>query len=164
MTEQEFEQQLSAWAQAARAEMRNRLGGHYIPGKLKNLLKFKVGESRKTSSHYVGFNFRRYGVFVAYGVGRGWIRQGGTVVRGSRVKKGSALEKHLLSKGYTKKDVRDYVISGSSSNPRKPVDWFDSVLLDKVDELSAIAAEFYGDYSMDKLLEMVSRMTIEKKS
>ena len=36
-------------------------------------------------------------------------------------------------------------------------------LKQKIDELSAIAADFYGDYSMDKLFEMVRRMTIEKK-
>lgn len=164
MTEQEFKQLLSEWATLARAEMRNKLGSHYVTGDLKKKLKIRVGESRKTSSYFVGFNFLRYGVFVAYGVGRGWIRQGGTVVRGSRVKKGSALEKQLLSKGYSKKDVRDYVVGATGGTGRKPVDWFDSVLLSRTEELGDIAAEFYGDNSMEKLLEMVNRMTIRKNA
>lgn len=34
-------------------------------------------------AHAVAFKFVRYGVFVAYGVGNGYIRQNGRVVRGS---------------------------------------------------------------------------------
>ena len=33
----------------------------------------------------VAFKFLRYGVFVAYGVGNGYIHQGGAVVRGSTI-------------------------------------------------------------------------------
>ena len=86
-------------------------------------------------------------------------------MRGSRVKKGSDLEKQLRSKGYSKKDISSYVVGGSSSGEgRKPVDWFDSVLLSHMEELAAIAQEYYGDYSMDKLDEMVRRMTIRKET
>ena len=55
------------------------------------------------------------------------------------------------------------VVGGSSGEGRKPVDWFDSVLMQHVDELGNIAAEYYGDYGMERLLEMVNRMTIGKK-
>ena len=164
MTKQEYEALLVAWGERARLQMAQIVqGGTHGTGTLAKKLKVRVGESRKTSSHFVGFKFQRYGVFVAYGVGRGWIRQGNVVVRGSRVKKGSELEAQLRSKGYSKKDIRDYVVGGSGGEGRKPVDWFDSVLMQHVDELGNIAAEYYGDYGMERLLEMVNRMTIRKK-
>ena len=52
---------------------------------------------------------------------------------------------------------------GADSQGRRPVDWFDSVLLKRVEELGDIAAAYYGDYGMGRLLEMVNRMTIGKK-
>ena len=52
---------------------------------------------------------------------------------------------------------------GADSQGRRPVNWFDSVLLKRVEELGDIAAAYYGDYGMDRLLEMVNRMTIGKK-
>lgn len=166
ITKEQYEQRLRDWAEKARSEMRSKIyKDTYGTGTLEKKLKVSVKESRRDSNHYIGFNFRRYGVFVAYGVGRGWVRQGGTVVRGSRVKKGSDLEKQLRSKGYSKKDISSYVVGGSSSGEgRKPVDWFDSVLLSHMEELAAIAQEYYGDYSMDKLDEMVRRMTIRKET
>ena len=65
--------------------------------------------------------------------------------------------------GYAKKDICDYVVRGSGGTGRKPVDWFDSVLKRRVEELGNIAAEYYGDNCMEELLEMVNRMTIAKK-
>ena len=148
----------------ARYAMRSKIsGGTHGSGTLEKKLKVSVKESRRDSNHYIGFNFRRYGVFVAYGVGRGWIRQGGAVVRGSRVKKGSDLEKQLRSKGYSRKDISSYVVGGSSSSEgRKPVDWFDSVLLSHMEELAAIAQEYYGEYCLEEIGNMFNRATIQK--
>ena len=55
--------------------------------------------------------------------------------------------------------VGKYLSTSTTTMP-----WFDSVLYSKVDELGDIAAEFYGDNCMEKLLEMLDRMTIRKKS
>jgi len=74
------------------------------------------------------------------------------------------MEAHLKSKGYSRRDIRKYVVGGSASgHERKPVDWFDSVLKQHMEELAAIAQEYYGDYSQEKLAEMIDRMTIGKK-
>ena len=165
MTKEEYEQKLQAWAEKARAEMRGKIhsGTYWGKGTLEKKLTVRVRENIREANHFIGFNFKKYGVFVAYGVGRGWVRQGDTVVRGSRVKKGSDLEKQLKSKGYSRKDIRDYVVGGNGGEERKPVDWFDSVLLSHMEELASIAQEYYGDYSMEKLDEMVRRMTISKE-
>ena len=106
---------------------------------------------------------KKYGVFVHYGVGRGWIRQGGTLVRGSRVKKGSVLEAQLKQRGYNSKDIKKYVVPASGGKGRHPVDWFDSVLRAEIQELADIAGEFYGDKAMERLEEMLSRMTLKGK-
>ena len=164
MTKDEFESGLHYWASKAAAEMRSKIsGGTHGSGHLEKKLKYDVKESRRESNHYIGFKFKKYGVFVHYGVGRGWVRQGNMVVRGSRVKKGSDMEAHLKSKGYSRRDIREYVVGGSANgHERKPVDWFDSVLKQHMEELAAIAQEYYGDYSQEKLAEMIDRMTIGK--
>jgi hypothetical protein len=46
---------------------------------------------------------------------------------------------------------------------RKPVDWFDSVLTNNIESLGDIAVEYYGDYALQRLAEMMRRMTITKK-
>lgn len=162
MTEAEFKSQLKDWGLGTRELMRQRLQGHGT-GALAKSIKVSVKESKKTETHIVGFKFNRYGVYVAYGVGRGWVRENGTVKRGSRVKKGSAAETLLKGRGYSKKDLRSYIIGGSGGKGRKPLEWFDGVLLSRTEELGDIAAEYYGDYSMEQLEEMVGRMTITKK-
>ena len=165
MTEEEFEKLLLSWGEMVRNDMRLRLGATHSSGDLAKNIKVSVGESQKTSTKYAAFNFNRYGVFVAYGVGRGWIRKGGQTVRGMKVKKGSELAEQLKKRGYSNRDIRSYVTGGGK--PRKPVDWFDSVLMDNVEMLADLASEYYGDYSMEQMLEkldeMINRMTIRKK-
>ena len=165
MTKEEFETLLRAWGDMVRNDMRQRLGSTHGSGDLAKNIKVSIGESRKTSTHFVGFKFNRYGVFVAYGVGRGWIRQDGQVVAGSRVKKGSELHEQLKKRGYSNRDIRKYAVGGGKS--RKSIDWFDSAIRDNVEMLADLASEYYGDYSMEqmveKLDEMINRMTIRKK-
>ena len=165
MTKEEFESPHHYWASNAAAEMRAKIsGGTHGSGHLEKKLKYDVKESRNESNHFIGVKVKQYGVFVHYGVGRGWVRQGNTVVRGSRVKKGSDMEAHLKSKGYSRRDIKVYGVVGSGSGrERKPVDWFDSVLKRHMEELASIAQEYYGDYSQEKLAEMIDRMTIGKK-
>jgi hypothetical protein len=164
MTKAQFEGELKSWGVGIRSVMQSNLSGHGT-GALAKSIKVSVKESNKTETHYVGFNFRRYGIFVAYGVGRGWTRENGSVVRGSRVKKGSVAEILLKHRGYSKKELRSYRIGANrgGGKGRKPLDWFDSVLTHNTESLGDIAAEYYGDYSMQKLTEMMHRMTITKK-
>lgn len=162
MTKEEFEGVIREWAKDARSEMRGILRSKtHGKGELQKI-SVSVREDRKTTTHYAGFGILRYGVYVAYGVGRGWIRQNGSVVRGSRVKKGSDLEAQLKKRGYTKKEIRKYAVGGGSGKGRKPVDWFDSVLIKNIGLLADAAADYYGDYSQGKMLDMLNRSTIKK--
>ncbi len=168
MTESEYELQLNAWGNATRSQMSGILSsGTHGSGYSQKSLKVQVRENRKSGGHWVGFKFPKYGVFVHYGVGRGWVRQGGTVVRGSRVKKNSEMWHQLKKRGYQTKEIAKYATStktiSKGGKGRKPLDWFDSVLKARINELADTAAEFYGDDSLKKLSEMLDRMTIEKK-
>lgn len=160
MTEAEFKSQLKDWGLGTRELMRQRLQGHGT-GALAKSIKVSVKESKKTETHMVDFKFNRYGVFVSNGVGRGWVRENGVVKRGSRVKKGSAAEALLKSRGYSDKDLRSYIIGGKGGKGRKPLDWHNGVLAMRTDELGDIAAEYYGDFSMEQLKDMVERMSIK---
>ena len=177
ITKSEFESMLRGWAEEVKLQMRDRLkAGTSGSGYLASELKTKVGESNHTVTHYIGFKFKKYGVFVHYGVGRGWVRQGNAVVPGSRVRKGSAvvpgsrvrkgskMEGVLQKKGYSRKDIKKHVVGSSGSGKsRNPVDWFDSVLKQHMEELATVAQDYYGDYSQEKLAEQLDRMTIGKK-
>ena len=164
MTEAEYEQRLSEWAEAAKRQMAAKLSsGTHGTGLLAKKIKFKIKEDRREGFHYVGFTFKRYGVYVEYGVGRGWVRHGGHVVAGSKVKEGSEIEHLLKKKGYSKEDIRSYVIRGSGGTGRHPVSWFDSTLMDNVESLADIAQEYYGFNCMEIIDSMISRMTIRKK-
>ena len=168
MTESEYELKLNQWAANAKTQMASILSsGTHGTGYSPKNIKVQVRDNRKTGGHWIGFKFPKYGVFVHYGVGRGWVRQGGTVVRGNRVKKGSEIWHQMKKRGYSTKELSKASIPVASNKPskgkgRKPLDWFDKVLKAHINELADIAAEFYGDDSREKLGEMLERMTIKK--
>ena len=167
MTESEYELQLNQWAANAKTQMASILSsGTHGTGYSPKNIKVQVRDNRKTGGHWIGFKFPKYGVFVHYGVGRGWVRQGGTVVRGNRVKKGSEIWHQMKKRGYSTKELSKTSIP-VASNPskgkaRKPLDWFDKVLKAHINELADIAADFYGDDCQEKLGEMLERMMIRK--
>ncbi len=79
---------------------------------------------------------------MAYGVGRGYVRMGGTVVRGS-------------------KNPKTKVKSGPLA--RRPKDWFDATLSREINGLADIAGEYYGDKSAQGVLDELDWLTIVKK-
>lgn len=166
MTESEYELQLNQWAANAKKMMASILSsGTHGTGYSPKNIKVQVRDNRKTGGHWIGFKFPKYGVFVHYGVGRGWVRQGNAVVRGSRVKKNSEIWHQMKKRGYSTKELSKASIPIASKKPgmgRKPLDWFDKVLKAHINELADVAAEFYGDDSREKLGEMLERMTIKK--
>ena len=68
----------------------------------------------------------------------------------------------LKKRGYTKKEINQYFIATSYDKPRKPLDWFDTVIRQGVEPLADIVIEYYGDYAMSDLLEVIRKATITK--
>lgn len=145
MTIQEFDIQLKTWGQSVKRDAAVKLSQHtHSSGKLQRI-NVRAGFSDKMSAHFVGFNFKRYGVFVAYGVGSGWVRQGGTVVRTARGPQKPA------------KYHPGYVLI------RKPLDWFDSSIDAHINQVSMLAANYYGDQAVQTTLDAMRRAKIIKK-
>lgn len=162
MTKEEFEGVIREWAKEARTEMRGILRSKtHGKGELRKI-GVSVVEDTKTTSHDAKFKILRYGVFVAYGVGRGWIRHNGTVMRGSRVKKYSEQWFQMRKKGYSTVEIKNHAVLGGGAKERKPVDWFDSVLVKRISLLADVASDYYGDMALGKMLDMLNRSTIRK--
>lgn len=71
------------------------------------------------------FRFERHGVFVHYGVGRGYQMQGGMVVRTAK--------------------------TPSTGNDRQPVDWFNAIIDANTPELANQIAQINGDLVVNSL-------------
>jgi hypothetical protein len=91
----------------------------------------------------IGFSFPYHGIALHFGVGRGYVRQGGTVVRKYSGKKTPSRT--------------------SSAIKRKPVNWLDSVIEREKDSLADLALKYYGDSAMRQVLETYDRLAISKK-
>lgn len=109
MTIDEFTTRLKAWGMEVKSAANTNLSVTHGSGELSRM-KVSASYNRSKDYHAVSFKFPRHGVFLEYGVGRGWISQNGKVVRGSHTHKGDAIYNQLLSKGYSGKEIRGYVV------------------------------------------------------
>lgn len=148
VTPEEFNQNVKLWSQKTRNQIVSvaprsdkERGGRHL----------KEGISYQTKQNYgvvwkTAFKFPKQGIYVHYGVGRGWTRSGGGVVRGK-------------SDSYTRK--KDYNITSSQTKGRTAIDWFNSVIKANIGELADHTQEYYGDEAMRKLLQEIDRMIIK---
>ena len=89
MTDEEFRKKLEEWSQKIHhgavqiitSETKAFSGG--LRGITEDTVVRNEGDQTRSYAR-VRFRFPRHGAYVHYGVGRGWIREGGTVVRGWR--------------------------------------------------------------------------------
>lgn len=140
---QQFNKQVRDWTIKVRGRIKSNApsSDHVSDNKLKNAIFYKlIHQSRDPEVSRVKFEFPRHGVFVHYGVGRGYARMGNSVVRVSR--SGSAV------KGTIK---------------RKPNDWFDVEIRAGLRDLAVIAQEYYGDWALDDMLNKMEKFTIQKR-
>lgn len=145
MSASEFNQRVKAWGETVRSRSLGTLVAetNVYSGELRSRLKSATNTARDDGlAHAVAFKFVRYGVFVAYGVGNGYIRQGGRVVRGS----------HDPNRNVKPGPIR-----------RRPVDWLDCNIEQQIQGLADIAANYYGDNAARDVLEQIDRVTIAKK-
>ena len=145
MSANEFNQRVKDWGETVRSRSLGKLVAetNVYSGELRSRLKSATNTARDDGlAHAVAFKFVRYGVFVAYGVGNGYIRQGGRVVRGS----------HDPNRNVKPGPIR-----------RRPVDWLDCNIEQQIQGLADIAADYYGDNAARDVLEQIDRVTIAKK-
>ncbi len=155
INEGEFNQRTMQWTMDVRSIFKANIKGKMSAkqtGELLSSVKSRISKSGGMLNR-IGFDFHRYGVFMAYGVGRGYVHTPGGVIRGMRS------DAHRKSKGREGKG--QFSLYGSGPLRRKPVDWFDSELPENVEKLADLIMEYYGDmYLINK--DTVTRLSIEK--
>ena len=108
MAREEFNASVKAWSRSIKDKSLSVLVSETksYSGRLQSRLKDILGLDCSTEeAESVAFKFMRYGVFVAYGVGRGSISVNGTVIRGHKLKAGSAGSEMLSRRGMTKREL-----------------------------------------------------------
>lgn len=138
---QEYNQQVKEWTQEMRRSLKRQISMMSSNGKkeLIRSLRYKTKVQDKEIVK-ISFEFARHGVFWHYGVGRGYIREGGKVIRGRNA---SDFEKILAAR--KNKQAGKVLFSGNASIKRKPREWFDPVYSTKIDSLGDIIANHRGD-------------------
>ena len=111
----------------------------------------------------LAFRFDPYGVFVHYGVGRGYVRENGIVKRGFRAVSNSIIYNKLYNDGYSTADLRKkkYVTS-SQEIKRNPVDFIDRYIDENIDALAKLAQDFYGDLAYKDVLQKFDKIKINR--
>jgi hypothetical protein len=153
MTVEAFNQQVKEWTFHIRKKALRRLrdatsGKSSGNGRrsLRSSFKYDCGELYST-----GFKFEYYLVFVHYGVGRGYIRQNGTVVRGHKDKR----FKNKFGRMAHTNDMRPVA--------RRSADWLDGEIRGSIDHLADIAQKYHGDKAAAEILNQKHKLLIDKQ-
>jgi len=185
MTPAEFSAQVRRWAAEIKLMAQASLAtGTHGSGRLRERLEaFVDSATHLTASmesdgvevpYKVKFGFDRYGVFRAYGVGRGWVRVGGALVRGFRARSESEIRNktwniyttELRRHGLSSREINTFKFldkSKGSGRVRTPLDWLDQHINRRINELADHVQEFYGDAAMRILLDEIGKIRIVKK-
>ncbi|MCD4681138.1 MAG: hypothetical protein K8S00_12205 [Bacteroidales bacterium] len=124
---EKLNQDVKAWSARTKAEIRSRIASLSQKGKGELVKSLRV----KYRKYYgmvdrITFTFDRHGVFLHYGVGRGYKREGGKVIR--------KIEK--LPEGLSPKVMR------------KPKDWLNPTLDSRFDSLTDLVQKYYADTAL----------------
>jgi len=145
MPPEQFNQKVLGWTIKTRSKMiRNApVGKERSNTQNQSLANSIVSRTKKYDNEIgrISFGFEKHGIYVHYGVGRGYIRQGDTVVRGSKK------NEKIKTTGFN----------------RKPNDWFDLEIKAGIKELAEISQEYYGDIALDKILKNMNKALIQKR-
>lgn len=179
MTAAEFNVQVRRWAGEIKAMAQATLatGTHGTGNLSERLAAFVDSATHLTASmesdgvevpYKVKFGFDRYGVFRAYGVGRGWTRIGGVAVKGfsgsSKRTKEEGIWGDLRRAGFRSKEIRGMkFFDEREGKPRTPLDWIDQHINRRINELADHVQEYYGDAAMKILLDEIGKIRIVKK-
>lgn len=162
MTTSEFNHKVRDWAFHVKNKMAQNVAVKTDgSGDLKTSLRFRQffhhGETER-----IGFDFKKHGVFVQYGAGRGYIVRNGHIVRGHRAT--DAQIKLLMQRGYSFHDARAVKYEYTDTTIRRhPKDWINQPIRDNISELADICGEYHGDKALQYVLQNFDKMLIGGK-
>ncbi len=184
LTAAEFNAQVRRWADEIKMMAQASLtAGTHGTGRLRDQLAAFVDTTKhagngehagEEAAYKVKFDFDRYGVFRAYGVGRGWVRMGGVLVRGFRARSDTEIRNkswnfyttELKRKGHSLREINTYKFLSKDNGKltvRTPLDWIDQHITRRIDELANYVQEFYGDEALRQMLKQFDKIKIVKK-
>lgn len=175
MTVQEFNLQVTKWAMKVRRAAKQTLATQtHSSGQLAfHLAQFIDKLGSQEPAYKVKFQFGRYGVFRAYGAGRGYVIVNGQIMRGVRVRSEreiklkvfNAVASRYVQKGFTTKQVNRLKLyeTGNDSIVRHPLDWIDIHIEQSIGNLADNVQEYYGDEAVRQIAESFGKMKIVKK-
>ena len=185
MTAAEFNAQVRKWADEIKSMAQQTLAtGTHGTGRLRDEMAAFVDKATHLTAsmendgvevaYKVKFGFDRYGVFRAYGVGRGWVRVNGVLTRGFRARSESEIRNktynvfttELSRQGYTMRDINTFKFLSQEKGTgkvRTPLDWLDQHINRRINELADHVQEYYGDVAMQTLLRELGKIRIVKK-
>lgn len=148
MTEGEFNELCKLWADKIRSLASTTLAKEtHSSLKLAMRLNRFVDSDKKTHVAYkIKFHFDRYGVFRAYGAGRGYKIIEGRIT----------LNRHPSEK-YAKRNPLDGKIK------RNALDWIDGHIEKNIQELAETVQDYYGDNALRTVLSEIDKMKIKKR-
>lgn len=159
ITPEQYTSQVQVWTVNVRHRMAR--NAPVASGTLRRSLESFV-DQKNGVAFKIRYNFERHGVFIHYGVGRGYIRVGNTVMPGRRLTK--AEQGQYRKRGDNKKDIAKLrVVYNDGSVRRTPFDWFDMEIKIGLSQLAEIAQDYKGDVAMRRILEQIDKATIQKK-
>lgn len=174
---QRFNEIVDEWANNIRkASAGSLLRGTHSSGKLRESLRAYTDKLSQDSPTYkVAFKFLQYGVFRAYGVGRGYILVNGIPVRGYRIrslkdireKRYNAAAMELANRGYTKAQINRSKYAYDNDGRavvRTPLDWIDRHVTISIPVLADAVQHYYGDAALRQLVNELTKSKIIKKN
>lgn len=140
-SKEQYNKEIREWSQEMRMALKRQIGSMSSKGKkeLVRSLRYKTKVQDKEIVK-IAFEFSQHGVFWHYGVGRGYIREGGKVVRGRNASK---FEKTLAAR--KNRQAGKVLTAGNAAIKRQPKEWFDPIYEKRIDSLGDILANHHGD-------------------
>lgn len=141
MTKKEHNSQVREWMLDMRRDLKRQIRMMTSSEKkeLVRSLRYRT-ESYDKIITKIAFQFAQHGVFWHYGVGRGYVREGGKVVRG---RNSTSVEKLVAAR---KNRVAGKVLNAENTAiKRQPKEWFDPIYEKRIDSLGDILANYHGD-------------------
>ncbi|WP_456088779.1 hypothetical protein [Parabacteroides sp.] len=159
ITVEQFNKQVKDWTFQVRGRAKGRLRqattGESSGKGLRTIspsFKSQYGEIYST-----GFKFSFYLVFIHYGVGRGYIRKGGSVIRGHR----GDNDKFRMYRGRPAKTWKEYA-GDHRPVARHGFDWLDIEIRGNIERLADVAAAYHGDKAAAAVLKETNKLLIDK--
>ena len=159
ITVEQFNKQVKDWTFQVRGRARSRLR-QATTGESSGKGQRTLSPSFKSSFgeiYSTGFKFSYYLVFVHFGVGRGYIRKNGNVVRGHR----GDNDKYRMYRGKPAKTWKEYT-GDHRPVARHGFDWLDIEVRNNVERLADIAASYHGDKAAQAVIKDTNKLLIDK--